>query len=99
MEPEHEHFWAVTVDVGADKLDARGMAIDFSKLKARISDIISQLDGATLNGIDYFRENCATAESMAAYIYTRLEPILPDEVRLEGVRVSEQIGCSARYHE
>jgi 6-pyruvoyl-tetrahydropterin synthase len=96
-EPEHEHFWAVTVEVSTDKLDKRGMAIDFAQLKARLGDVTSQLSGDLLNNVDYFRQNGPTAENVAAYVYTKLEPNLPTGVRLQGVTVSEQIGCSARY--
>jgi 6-pyruvoyl-tetrahydropterin synthase len=96
-EPEHEHFWAVSVEVATDKLDSRGMAIDFAHLKARLTGITSQLSGALLNDVDYFRENGPTAENVAVYVFQKLEPNLPSGVRLEGVTVSEQIGCSAKY--
>lgn len=96
-EPEHEHFWAVSVEIAADKLNKRGMAIDFAQLKARLTDITSQLGGALLNDVDYFREKGPTAENVAEYIFEKLEPNLPKDVRLEGITVSEQIGCSARY--
>jgi len=96
-EPEHEHFWAVLAEVTTDKLDGRGMAIDFAQLKARLTDITSKLGGGSLSDIDYFREKGSTAENVAAYIFQRLEPKLPDEVRLASVSVSEQVGCSAKY--
>jgi len=96
-EPEHEHFWAVLVEVSSDKLDGRGMAIDFAQLKARLTDITSKLGGASINDIDYFREKGPTAENVATYIFQRLEPNLPDGVRLASVSVSEQVGCTAKY--
>jgi 6-pyruvoyltetrahydropterin/6-carboxytetrahydropterin synthase len=97
-EPEHEHFWAVAVEVGAPNLNDRGMAVDFAKLKAKLNDITSQLSGGSLNDVEYFRKRHATAESVAEYIYNRIEAELPAGVRLEGVTVSEQVGCSAKYH-
>jgi 6-pyruvoyl-tetrahydropterin synthase len=97
QEPEHEHFWAVSVEVGADKLDGNGIAVDFAYLKAKIADITSHLAGVVLNDIDYFREKGPTAESVAMYIFERLEPKLSPNLRLEGVTISEQVGCSARY--
>ncbi len=96
-EPEHEHFWAVSAEVSADKLDNRGMVIDFAHVNARLNDITSQLSGEVLNDIDYFRESGSTAENVAMYIFNKLEPNLPDGVRLQSVTVSEQVGCSARY--
>jgi len=62
-----------------------------------ITDITSKLGGASINDIDYFREKGPTAENVATYIFQRLEPNLPDGVRLESVSVSEQVGCSAKY--
>jgi 6-pyruvoyltetrahydropterin/6-carboxytetrahydropterin synthase len=97
-EPEHEHFWAVAVEVEAQKINDRGMALDFAKLKAKINDITSQLSGGSLNDVEYFKKTHATAESVAEYIYNRIEAELPAGVRLEGVTVSEQVGCSAKYH-
>jgi len=96
-EPEHEHFWAVSVEVAVDKLDSRGMAVDFAVIKARLGDVTSQLGGSLLNDVDYFRERGPTAENVAAYVFEQLEPNLPSNVRLKSVSVSEQIGCSARY--
>ena len=96
-EPQHDHFWAVTAEVSADKLDDKGMVIDFAQVNARLNGITSQLSGAVLNDVDYFRENGSTAEKVALYIFEKLEPNLPGSVRLQSVTVSEQVGCSAKY--
>jgi 6-pyruvoyltetrahydropterin/6-carboxytetrahydropterin synthase len=96
-EPEHEHFWGVSVEVSADKLESGGVVMDFAKLKADLTNITSQFSGAFLNDIDYFRENGPTSESVAVYVFHRLEPTLPQSVRLESVSVSEQVGCFAKY--
>ena len=96
-EPEHEHFWAVSAEVTTDKLDGRGIAIDFAQLKARLTDITSKLGGGSLSDIDDFREHGPSAECVAVYVFQRLKPKLPDEVRLVSVSVSEQVGCSAKY--
>jgi 6-pyruvoyl-tetrahydropterin synthase len=97
-EPEHEHFWAVAVEVGVQKLNDRGMAVDFAKLKAKINDITSQLSGGSLNDVEYFKKTRATAESVAEYIFNKIESQLSEGIRLEGVTVSEQVGCSAKYY-
>jgi 6-pyruvoyl-tetrahydropterin synthase len=72
--------------------------MDFAQLKSKLTAITSKLSGASLNDIDYFCKNRPTAESVAVYIFQRLEPVMPNSVRLEGVTVSEQVGCSATYH-
>ncbi|MBN2019159.1 MAG: 6-pyruvoyl tetrahydropterin synthase family protein [Sedimentisphaerales bacterium] len=96
-EPEHEHFWAVTVEVSTDKLESSGVAMDFALVKSKITEITSQLAGASLNEIDYFREKSPTAECVALYVFERLEQTLPKGVKLDSVTVSEQVGCSAKY--
>ncbi len=98
LEPEHEHFWGVSAEVSSEKLDGNGVAMDFAWLKSKMKDITSQLAGGSLNDIDYFRQKSPTAECVAMYVFERLEPLLPQGVRLEGVTVSEQVGCSAKYH-
>lgn len=97
-EPEHEHFWAVAMEVRAEKLNDRGMAVDFGKLKAKLNEVTSQLSGSSLNDIEYFKNTHPTAESVAEYIFNRLDKQMPESVRLEGITVSEQVGCSARYY-
>jgi 6-pyruvoyl-tetrahydropterin synthase len=96
-EPEHEHFWAVSVEVSGDKLNGSGVVMDFARLKAGLTDITSKLGGGSLSDNDYFREHGPSAESVAMYVFQRLEPKLPDGVRLVSVSVSEQVGCSAKY--
>jgi 6-pyruvoyl tetrahydropterin synthase/QueD family protein len=96
-EPQHEHFWAVSVEVATGKLNSSGVIMDFAQLKSKLTEITSKLGGASLNDIDYFRKNRPTAESVAVYIFQRLEPVLPNDVRLESVAVSEQVGCMAKY--
>ena len=97
-EPEHEHFWAVAVEVGAEKLNDRGMAVDFARLKAKINDITSRLSGGSLGDVEYFKKIHPTAESVAEYIYNNIEAQITEGVRLESVTVSEQVGCSAKYY-
>jgi 6-pyruvoyltetrahydropterin/6-carboxytetrahydropterin synthase len=96
-EPEHEHFWAVSVEVGSDKLDGNGVVIDFARLKAGLTDITFKLGDGSLSDVDYFREHGPSAENVAVYIFQRLMPKLPEGVRLKSVSVSEQVGCMAKY--
>lgn len=96
-EPEHEHFWAVSMEVAADKLNSNGVVMDFAPLKAKLAAVTSKLADVSLNDIDYFRENGSTSENVAVYVFRQLEPKLPAEVRLKTISVSEQVGCSAKY--
>ena len=96
-EAEHEHFWAVEVEVRGDASIKGGMVINFAQLKSRLLDVTARLNETVLNESDYFKDKCPSAENVAVYIFDRLEPTLPDNVRLKSIRVSEQVGCWAIY--
>ena len=96
-EVEHEHFWAVEVEVCGEAPADGGMMINFAQLKSRLSDVTATLNETVLNESDYFKDKSSSAENVAVYIFDRLEPNLPGNVRLKSVRVSEQVGCWAIY--
>jgi 6-pyruvoyl-tetrahydropterin synthase len=58
---------------------------------------LADFDNEALNSVRYFQQNNPSAENVAGYIFEKLEPKLPDGVRLENVRVSEEPGCSAKF--
>jgi len=96
-EPPHHHNWAVTADVSSDKLNSMGLVTDFCRLKATVDNIIAEFDNIPLDKIDYFQRNNSSAENVAKYIYEKLEPKLPMGTRLEGIRVIEETGYSAKF--
>jgi 6-pyruvoyltetrahydropterin/6-carboxytetrahydropterin synthase len=96
-EPEHEHFWAVEVEVRGEAPVEGGVVINFAQLKSRLTDVTSTLKDTVLNETDHFRDKCPSAENVAMYIFNRIEPILPKNVQLKSIKVSEQVGCWATY--
>ena len=96
-EPVHSHNWSVTADVGTEKTGNMGLVIDFRRLKAMLDNIVAEFDNVALDGIDYFEQNNSTAENVAKYIYEKLQPGLPKDVKLEAVRVVEEPGCLAKF--
>ena len=94
-EPEHEHFWAVEAEVCSDAIGKDGVVMNFAQLKSRLANILSTLNETVLNESDYFKDKCPSAENVAVYIFDRLEPTMPANVRLKSIRVSEQVGCWA----
>jgi 6-pyruvoyltetrahydropterin/6-carboxytetrahydropterin synthase len=96
-EPEHEHFWAVEIEVCGDAPADGGVIINFAQLKGRLTNVTSVLADSVLNETDYFKDKCPSAENVAKYIFDRVEPTLPANVRLKGIKVSEQVGCWAIY--
>ena len=95
-EPLHQHNWAVTADVSSVKLNSMGLVVDFRRLKAMVDDIIAEFDNTLLDRIDYFQRNSSSAETIAKYIYEKLEPKLPKGVKLNHIKVVEEPGCSAK---
>jgi 6-pyruvoyltetrahydropterin/6-carboxytetrahydropterin synthase len=96
-EQEHEHFWAVEVEVSSETPADGGVVINFAQLRSRLTDVTSTLSDSVLNEMDYFKNKCPSAENVAVYIFERLEPTLPANVRLKSIKVSEQVGCWATY--
>ena len=96
-EPSHGHNWAVTAQVSAKRLDSMGLAIDFGRIRVMLDRIIAELDNESLEKLDYFRQNNPSAENVAKYVFDKLEPQLPKNLKLDFVQVAEQLGCAAKY--
>jgi 6-pyruvoyltetrahydropterin/6-carboxytetrahydropterin synthase len=96
-EPVHSHNWAVTADVSNSELDGRGLIMDFHRLKAMLDNIVAEFDNIQMERLDYFQQNNSSAETVAKYIYEKLEPKLPKNLKLRHIRVVEQPGCSAKF--
>ena len=96
-EPEHKHDWSVTAEISSDELSDCGMVADFHKIKAKLDKVTDALNGTSLNSLDYFRKLNPAAETVARYIFERLEPELPLEVTLQSITVGEQIGCWGKF--
>ncbi len=96
-EPLHNHNWVVIAEVGRDKLDRMGLVMDFCQLKKATDKIVSAFDNIQLDSIDYFKQNNSSAENVARYISDKLEPKLPDGVKLVSISVAEEPGCSAKF--
>ena len=93
----HQHNWLVTAEVSSEKLDSSGLVMDFIHLKNLLEKIVNTFDNKPLEKIDYFKQNGSSAEIVAEYIYQKLEPELPKNVKLDYIEVLEHPGCSARY--
>jgi 6-pyruvoyltetrahydropterin/6-carboxytetrahydropterin synthase len=96
-EPVHSHNFSVTADVGAEKVGNMGLVMDFHRLKAMLDSIVAEFDNRALDRIGYFQKNNPTAENVAKYVYEKLKSKLPEDVKLEAVRITEEPGCSAKF--
>jgi 6-pyruvoyltetrahydropterin/6-carboxytetrahydropterin synthase len=96
-EPSHIHDWSVTAQVSSEKLDSLGLVTDFGQLKAMVDKITVEFENSQLEKIAYFRRNNPSAENVAKYIFDRLDPELPSDVKLRSIKVVEEPGCSAKF--
>ncbi len=91
----HGHNWKVEVSVEKEELDKLGMALDFKCLKAKLDKALDKLDHTCLNNIAYFKKVNPTSESIARYIYDRLEANVGG---LKAVTVWESNTSRAAYY-
>ena len=94
----HGHNWKIEVTVSSDKLDAAGMALDFSILKKETKAILEQLDHRNLNEIEPFTKINPSSENIAHFLFKQLTQTLRDyPVSLTCVTVWESQNSKASY--
>ena len=97
MESPHSHNWMVRAKISGEKLSQIQVVADFNKVKRLLDEITIDLQADGLLENQYFKDNSATAEQVAKYIYEQLERKLPADNKIEGITVTEEPGCSAEY--
>ena len=100
----HGHNFKVQAEIEARDLDPVGMAIDFTQVEAKLAEIAQVLDHRLLNDVPPFCEVNPTAENVAAFFWSRLQPQLASlapgrQVRLCSVTVAENDRTSVTYSE
>lgn len=98
-EPQHSHEWLVKASLSSNKLNNIGIVMNFHKLQELLGNCIAELDNTALEQVNHFRQNNATAENVAKYIYDKLKSRLPQGVKLRSIKVIEAPGCAAKYWE
>lgn len=93
----HGHNWKVEAAVESDRLDSRGMAIDFRVIKKDLQDILDRLDHGYLNDIPPFTEENPSSENLARYLYEELGRTIPEPARVCRVIVWESEDARAEY--
>jgi len=96
----HGHNFGVEVVVEGDKLDDRvEYLVDFKELKKRTKDVLEKLDHKHLNEVPPFTEINPSSENLAMFIYRELKDVMPENVTLAEVSVSEKDSSKATYWE
>jgi len=83
----HGHNYRVRVHLAAGELDALGMVLDFSDLKAMMQEIVGPFDHRVINDIPPFDERNTTAELLSQYVFEEVERRLAGQERVRVVRV------------
>lgn len=86
----HGHNYRVVVHLAGEELDALGMLIDFTEVKAALARITDRFDHAMLNELAEFTTVNPTSEAIARHIYQHLRDDLftREEIRRR-VRLTE----------
>ena len=99
-EAHHGHNFEVEVTVEGDRLDERGMVMDFGDLKKMTREVVDELDHSDLNELAAFAEDNPSSENIARHIFSRLEEKLAGHpARLASVAVAERSIQRAIYSE
>jgi 6-pyruvoyltetrahydropterin/6-carboxytetrahydropterin synthase len=69
----HGHNWRVEATISCQKLDSRGLAVDFKEVKRELKGVLDTLDHKCLNQLDFFKKENTTSENIAYYIFQRLD--------------------------
>ena len=94
----HGHNWEVEVTIASEKLDNRGMVIDFRDIKEKLGGILDKLDHTYLNELPEFRKINPTSENIAGWIYSKLKELIRKKgIILKEVTVWETKDSSATY--
>ena len=96
----HGHNWVVEVQVGAESLNAIGLAIDFKDLKSATDTVLERLDHKFLNDLEPFKDENPSSENIARWIFEALkERLVAFPVSLRQVSVWENPNSCATYRE
>jgi 6-pyruvoyltetrahydropterin/6-carboxytetrahydropterin synthase len=68
----HGHNWKVRICIMCDSLDSVGMAMDFGFIKAKLNELLGELDHRFLNELPAFQTMNPTSENLARYIFEQM---------------------------
>jgi 6-pyruvoyltetrahydropterin/6-carboxytetrahydropterin synthase len=82
----HGHNWIARVYYEFERLDQRGLTVDYRELKSRIKQVVlSQLDHRHLNDVPPFDSVNPTSENIAVHIFS----LCRERVRFAGGTLRE----------
>jgi 6-pyruvoyltetrahydropterin/6-carboxytetrahydropterin synthase len=94
----HGHTYHVEAVIASGLLNSLGMVADFTELKKKLHEFLSELDHVCLNELDFFKVNNPTTENLARYIYEQYGKLIAP-LKVCRVRVWESDSSSVIYYE
>jgi len=85
----HGHTMKVDVVIEGELPEGRDYLIDFADIKAAVEPIRNQLDHKLLNDVEGLE--VPTVERLAAWVWDRLKPELPQLVRLRVYETADNV--------
>ena len=96
----HGHNWGVEVMVCSNKLDEKGIAIDFREIKKQTKVVAKRLDHQYLNEIKPFDALNPTAENIAKYFFDEVGLLINNQdAKVKEVTIWETPRASVTYSE
>lgn len=94
----HGHRFQVVATLEAAQLDESGMAMDFTRLKMHLREMLERFDHACLNEVPPFDQMNPSSENIAAVVCRELQTRLDGEaVTVRSIEVYESPDSWAAY--
>lgn len=96
----HGHNWKVEVFLQGRELDDAGLLMDFGVVKARVNEVLEEIDHKYLNELPAFKEQNPSSENLARYLFERLAAVLNRSgAQVSRVNVWESDTSCASYYQ
>ena len=96
----HGHNWKVEVFLQGRELDDAGLLMDFGVVKARVNEVLEEIDHKYLNELPAFKDQNPSSENLARYLFERLGAVLNRSgAQVSRVNVWESDTSCASYYQ
>ncbi len=96
----HGHNWKVEVFLQGRELDDAGLLMDFGVVKARVNEVLEEIDHKYLNELPAFKDQNPSSENLARYLFERLAGVLNRSgAQVSRVNVWESDTSCASYYQ
>ena len=72
----HEHEYVVEWICAANELDENGFSVDIAVMEEELQELVVQIQGTSLNDLEFFKNRQVSVENLARYILVNLTAAL-----------------------